>query len=135
MAFNLQRGVCVGLLAGALWGLAVLIISSFTRLFDFDFGIAYDLPVFLAGGAGFGLLSGAFLEVLKDRLPFRGIIQKSILLSVCIWLLFFGGGMALHFATPVRYHMESIQSLQGFFSSFLLGIILGVLWKKWEDIL
>ena len=132
-SINLMRGVSIGVLSGMIWGIVVLVISSFTQLFAFDFSIFNNIPIFIAGGAGFGLLLGAFLEVSKDKLPFRGIVPNSVALSVSIWILFFGGGLLLHLLTPNRYHLEGHQHLQGFFLSIVLGLILGIFWKKWED--
>ena len=132
-SINLLRGISLGVLSGMIWGIVVLVISSFTQLFAFDFSIFNNIPVFITGGAGFGLLLGIFLEVSKDKLPFRGIIPNSVTLSVSIWILFFGGGLLLHLLTPNRYHLEGHQPLQGFFLSIFLGLILGIFWKKWED--
>ncbi|MBI5185761.1 MAG: hypothetical protein HZA01_08570 [Nitrospinae bacterium] len=127
---NLRKGISLGVLSGMIWGIAVLMFASATKVFEFDFGLLQDFPVFLTGGAGFGLVLGAFMEVLRDKLPFNGIIQNAIALSVSIWLLFFAGGVFLHLAAPARYHFEGEQAIQGFFLSFVLGLILGILWKQ-----
>jgi hypothetical protein len=129
---NLLRGISVGMLSGMIWGVVVLVISSFTQLFVFDFSVLNGIFVFIVGGTGFGLLLGAFLEVLKGKLPFQGIIAKSITLSVVIWLLFFAGGLLFHILKPNRYHLEGSQHLQGFFLSIILGLIFGVFWNFFE---
>jgi len=131
-SINLLRGISVGILSGMIWGILVLVISSFTQLFIFDFSFLNDIFVFIVGGAGFGLLLGAFLEVSKNKLPFQAIMAQSIAVSVVIWLLFFAGGLLLHILKPARYHLEGIQHLQGLFLSILLGLVFGVFWKKWE---
>ena len=60
-SINLMRGVSIGVLSGMIWGIVVLVISSFTQLFAFDFSVFNNIPVFIAGGAGFGLLLGFLL--------------------------------------------------------------------------
>jgi len=125
---NLLRGIFVGTMSGMIWGVLVLIISSFTQLFAFDFSFFNDIFVFIVGGAGFGLLLGAFLEASKNKLPFQPIMAQSITVSVGIWFLFFTGGLLLHILKPDRYHMEGSQHLQGFLLSILLGLIFGFFW-------
>ncbi len=131
---DLRRGIGAGIVAGMIWGVISLITASITRVFEFDHGIAFDIPIFIAGGAGYGLIVGAFMEVVNDKLPFAGSINKAIFISVSIWLLFFIIGILLHFTMPDRYTIELPQHVQGFILSFVFGLLLGVIWRRMESI-
>ena len=127
---DLRRGISIGVYGGMLWGVLSLIISYNTNLFGFDFTILHNIPVFIAGGAGFGLIVGAFLEVLGDRLPFEGRLPKAIVVSVAIWLTFFTPGLILHQVMPDRYTVDVPLHIQGLFLATLLGLIVGGLWRR-----
>ena len=130
---NLRRGVSLGILSGMIWGMVVLLISSTTGVFEFDFGLPANIPIFLAGGGGCGLVLGVFMEVMKDILPLRTITARAVSLSVGIWVVLFSGGVLLHLVNPDRYHLELYQNLQGFALSFVLGLVFAVVWKGWAE--
>lgn len=127
---DLKRGISVGVYGGMVWGLVVLTVSSYLKFFAFDFTILHDIPVFITGGAMFGLIVGAFMEILGERLPFDGTVAKGVVLSVAIWLTFFIPGIFLHIVMPERYTVDIPLHIQGLFLAIILGIIIGTLWKK-----
>ncbi len=132
-AVDLKRGISIGAYGGMVWGLVVLGVSAYLKFFAFDFTILHDIPIFMAGGAGMGLIVGAFMEVLGERLPFEGAVAKGIVLSVAIWLVFFIPGVFLHLIKPDRYTVEIPLHIQGLFLAMVLGMIIGGLWKKGRD--
>ncbi|MFQ5479708.1 MAG: hypothetical protein ACE5DW_00330 [Thermodesulfobacteriota bacterium] len=128
--FNTWKdGLFLCLLAGALWGMVSLLVNTFTGAFTLEASLVHDLVTFTLGGALFGLVTGGLLSVLQSFMPGRGLTKKAVMVSVVIWLALNGAGFVLSVLSPIRYHFEAGQSLQGLFLAAILGIILGTFWK------
>jgi hypothetical protein len=125
-----KRGVVAGLVAGILWGWLAMAVNSFTGAFPLWEGLLFNLTTFAIGGAVFGIVVGGFLVIARDILPFRSLLPKAVMVSVCLWVVLRIGGTLLSGIAPWRYHTVLTQTVQGFFLAILMGLLLGVLWKK-----
>ncbi|MBF0274391.1 MAG: hypothetical protein HQK84_04075 [Nitrospinae bacterium] len=127
---ELQRGIITGVIAGAIWGIFTLCISSITQLLEFDFSFFNGIVTFSVAGMGLGLVAGALYSVIRNYLPFQNEILKGGFLSTAIWLIFFVCSLILSGTSPERYHFHNEQSLQGLILSVFLGVFIGLLWKS-----
>jgi hypothetical protein len=105
-------------------------VNTITGAFPPGEGLLFNLTTFAIGGAVFGIVVGGFLVIARDMLPFRSLLPKAVMVSVCLWVVLRIGGTLLSGIAPWRYHTVLTQTVQGFFLAILMGLLLGVLWKK-----
>ena len=126
---DLGKNVILGAIVGVLWGWAAIAINAVSGVFPFEESLLYNMISFAVGGAVFGIVISGFLGLLQRWLPFKSVVLNAILLSVALWLILRIGGAMLSSVEPERYHLITIQSIQGFVLSVIMGCILGILWK------
>jgi len=124
-----KKGIMLGALAGIIWGWVSLAVNAATGAFEFENTLLHNLIAFTAGGAVFGIVVSGFLSLLKERLPFKNIFLKAILVSLVLWIILKGGGTLLSLIEEERYHPVTAQSVQGFVLAIIMGCILGTLWN------
>jgi len=124
-----KKGIMLGAIAGIVWGWIALAVNAATGAFPFENTLLHLLIIFAAGGAIFGIIVSGFLSLLKERLPFKNIFIKAVMVSLVLWIILRGGGTILSSIEPDRYHPETAQSIQGFILALIMGCILGTLWK------
>ena len=107
-------------------------VNNLTGISPFEMGFVHNLVTFSVAGAVFGVVAGGFLSLFEGMLPFRRVFLKAPIVSVSIWLVLRGTGVALSGMRPLRYHISNPESLQGLALAVVLGLILGALWKR-ED--
>ncbi len=131
---NWKEGVAAGSLAGIFWGWVVIAVNYATGVFAFEFTPVQNLFVASVAGGLFGALSGLFLSTIGNKLPFKSIVVKAVVISTSIWLTLRITGFALSSIDHARYHPVTAQNIQGLFLSVLLGCILGIFWRRhsWE---
>lgn len=127
---GIRASIIVGIAAGVIWGWVSMLLNSFTAAFAFESGFMHNLASFSIAGGLFGALTGGFLFLGRDFLPFKGMVLKSICASSLIWLVLRAGGALLSSMEPERYHILTPEAVQGFVLSIALGAIIGLLWKK-----
>ena len=127
---DFKNGVVAGVLAGVLWGWASMLVNSISGAFPFEHSTLYNLVVFTIGGIVFGVVTSGFLVLLGNKLPFKGVFGKAVLVSTSLWLILRLGGEGLAIAVPERYHPDVPQTIQGLFLAVALGAILNLFWKK-----
>lgn len=125
-----KKGILAGLVAGICWGWLALAVNTVAGAFLPDRGFFFNLAMFATGGAVYGIVVGGLLAALRDIIPFKSLLAKAVLISVCLWLALRTGGAVLSGVAPWRYHQVMVQTVQGFFLAVLMGLILGVLWKR-----
>lgn len=130
---DLRRSIITGILAGGTWGWVALIVNAISGAFPFEGGLLHNLITFTLGGAVFGVVAGAFLNLLQAWLPFKSIISRAVFISSAIWVILRVGGTFLSSACPVRYHRVTAQTVQGLMLSVLLGLMLGLLWRTMRN--
>lgn len=117
------------MLSGALWGVVSLLLNTITGAFVLEASVLHNLMTFALGGALFGLVAGGILSVAQGLLPRWGLTPKAVAVSLLIWFALNGAGILLSVMSPIRYHFDLGQSLQGLFLAVVLGLILGTFWK------
>ena len=122
-------GIFYGFAAGVLWGWVTIAVNTISGAFLFEQGPVNTLLTFSVGGAFFGVVTGGFLMLTRDRIPFKGIIPKAILISTGLWFALRLAGFIMSTVAPDRYHPDSIQTIQGIGMAVVLGGILGTVWK------
>ncbi len=122
-------GIFYGFAAGVLWGWVTIAVNTLSGAFLFEQGLVNTLLTFSVGGAFFGVVTGGFLMLTRDRIPFKGIIPKAILISTGLWFTLRLTGFIMSTVAPDRYHFVPTQTLQGIGLAVILGGILGTLWK------
>jgi hypothetical protein len=127
---DLKRGIVAGLLSGVLWGWLVLAVNGITGAFSPGERLLFNLLTFAIGGGVFGVAVGGLLALIRDILPFKSLLPKAVLVSVCLWTVLRIGGAVLSGTAPWRYHAEMVQTVQGFFLAVFMGALLGVLWER-----
>lgn len=124
-----KRGIMLGAIAGVIWGWIAMLVNAISGAFQFENSVVQNLVNFAAGGAVFGIVVSGFLNLLKERLPFKNIFLKTIFISTVLWVILRIGGILLSSVEPERYHPITAQSVQGFILAIIMGCILGTLWK------
>lgn len=124
-----KRGIMLGAIAGVIWGWIAMLVNAISGAFQFENSVVQNLVNFAAGGAVFGIVVSGFLNLLRERLPFKNIFLKTIFISTVLWVILRIGGMLLSSIEPERFHFVTAQSVQGFVLAVIMGCILGVLWK------
>jgi hypothetical protein len=127
---DFKNGVVAGVLAGVLWGCGSMLVNSISGAFVFEHSTAFNLVVFAVGGAIFGVITSGFLVLLGNRLPFKGVFPKAVLVSTSLWVVLRLGGEGLAITVPERYHPDVPQTIQGFLLAVALGAVLNLFWKK-----
>lgn len=127
---DLKDGVAKGALAGIIWGWLSFALNSFTNIFEFEGSFASDLASFTFGGAVFGIFTGGFLSVVGGYIPSKSVIGKAVAVSAVLWIILKAGGTLLSVSEPDRYHIVTAEAAQGFVLSIILGLTLGLLWKR-----
>jgi hypothetical protein len=125
-----KRGVLAGLLAGIVWGWLAVLVNRITGAFPYEQRLLFNLLTFAVGGGLFGVASGWLLALTQDILPFKRLLTKAVLVSVCLWVVLLIGGGVLSGIVRGRYHADTAQTVQGFFLAVVMGILLGVFWKR-----
>lgn len=125
-----RRGIVLGSITGAIWGLIALMVNALSRAFPFEFGLFHNLITFAIGGAIFGIVVSGFLSLLEGWLPFKGITSKTVYIATTLWVILFLGGYLLATVNPERYTFEIHQGLQGLILAVIFGLFLGTLWEK-----
>jgi hypothetical protein len=125
-----KRGVVAGLVAGILWGWLAVAVNTLTGVFPLGDGLLFNLATFAIGGAVFGVVVGGFLVLARDIIPFKSLLPKAVMVSVCLWVVLRIGGALLSGIVPWRYHTVLAQAVQGFFLAILMGLLLGFLWER-----
>jgi hypothetical protein len=127
---SFKTGLIAGVLAGVMWGWVSFLVNSISGAFPFEHTLTYNLVIFSIAGAIFGLITAGFLLLIGEKLPFKSLMARAILISTSFWLILRLGGAGLALAGPERYHPDVPQTIQGFFLAMTLGIILSLFWKK-----
>jgi hypothetical protein len=127
---ELKEALWMGVIAGVLWGWAALGVDYITGVFPLESSIAHNLAAFTIGGALLGVVAGGILALLGGVLPFKSELVKAVAVSLGLWLLLRLGGTLLSGMDHHRYHQEVSQSVQGFILAGVMGVFLGLLWKK-----
>jgi len=133
VAINLscwKKNIFLCILAGVVWGWVAMAVNNLTGVSPLEMGLAHNLITFSMAGAVFGLVAGGVLTIVEKRLPTRSVVLKAAGVSASIWLLLRSAGVVLSMLQPVRYHVSTPESVQGFALALFLGCILGVLWKR-----
>ena len=120
----------MGVIAGVLWGLSALGVDYITGAFRIESGLVHNLAAFTIGGALLGVVAGGLLALVGGFLPFKNTFIKAIAVSLSLWLLLRLGGTLLSGMDHHRYHQEVSQTVQGFVLAAVMGLFLGLLWKK-----
>lgn len=123
-----KQGLNKGIIAGVIWGWIALGLSLTIGALEFESGLWHNLVTFSVGGALFGMILGAFMVLLEQRLPFKKCYVKTLFLSISLWLILRFGGVLLSSVDLVRYQAHMSQSVYGFLMTLVLGSILGVVW-------
>ncbi|MEE8574247.1 MAG: hypothetical protein V3T30_02445 [Thermodesulfobacteriota bacterium] len=121
---DLKKGIWMGLASGIVWGLSSMGINALTGAVHFESTVFHNLSSFTIGGAIFGIVVGAFFAVTKKVIPLKSILLKAVLLSVGIWVIIRVGALVF------RHHANPTEALQGFMLAILMGLFLGILWKR-----
>ena len=124
------RKFLLSIAGGVIWGWIAMVVNSFSGAFMFEGGFAHNLVIFAVSGAVFGAVAGGLLCVLEERLPFKSLMLKAVMVSTTIWVVLRVGGAIHSNMKPSRYHNAMPQTVQGFFLAAALGIILGVILKN-----
>lgn len=124
-----RGGITLGAIAGVCLGLIALVVNAASGIIALENGFAGNLIAFTVGGAIFGLVASGFLSLLKERLPFRSIYLKAVIVATGLWATLEAGGIVLSAVQPDRYHFETAQMFQGLVLSLVLGGLLGLFWK------
>ena len=127
---ELKEALWMGVIAGVLWGWTALGVDYITGAFRIESTIAHNLAAFTIGGALLGVVAGGLLSLVGGLLPFKSMLIKAVAVSLGLWLLLRLGGALLSGMDHHRYHQEVSQTVQGFILAAVMGIILGLLWKK-----
>ncbi len=127
---DLRSAVWVSALAGIIWGWISMAVNGVTGVFVYESTMMHNLASFTIGGAIFGIVAGSFLVLTRKRLPFKSLIPKAIVLSVAIWVVMRLGGLALSSMHHHRYNSVVPETIQGFILAIVLGLILGIMWKR-----
>ena len=127
---NLKEHLKSGVIAGVIWGWLAYLTNAVTGVFPFEGSFAQDIVSFSFGGAVFGVATGAFLSLLGGILPFRNIVARAVLASAFIWIVLRLAGDLLSMMEPYRYHLLTVETVQGLALSVALGAILGLLVRK-----
>lgn len=127
---DLKDSLWMGVIAGVLWGLLALGVGYITGAFQIESGLVHNLAAFIIGGALLGVVAGGLLVLIGGFLPFKGMLIKAVVVSLSLWLLLRLGGMLLSGMDHHRYHQEVSQTVQGFVLAAVMGLFLGLLWKK-----
>lgn len=125
-----KRVIVTGIIAGVTWGWISLAVDAISGAFPIEERLLHNLITFAVGGALIGVVAGAFLNLLQDRLPFKSIFFKAVFISTALWVILRIGGTLLSSVEPHRYHFITAQTVQGFILSVLMGCILGLLWRR-----
>ena len=125
-----KKGILAGLVAGICWGWLAFIVSRATDTFPQAHGLFFNLATFATGGAVYGIVVGGLLAAARDKLPFKGLLAKAVMVSVLLWLVLRIGGAVLSGIAPWRYHYAMVETAQGFFLSIAMGALLSIFWKK-----
>lgn len=128
MLFSLdwKRYMIISGLAGALWGVFSFGVNALTGIFRFEHGLAYNLIVFAVAGSVFGMVSGGFLMAAKGFLPFNRPFPKAVMVSTGLWLVLRLSGALLSGMESERYHVVTVETLQGLMLSLTLGSFIGL---------
>ena len=124
------KGIVSGVVAGIVWGWISMVVNSISGAFPFEHSFFFNVVIFSISGAIFGVIVSEFLVLIGERLPFKRILPKAIMVSTSFWLLLRSGGIVLSIMMPDRYHPEIPQAIQGFFLSVILGVLVSLLWDK-----
>ena len=127
---NLKEHLKSGVIAGVIWGWLAYLTNAVTGVFPFEGSFAQDIVSFSFGGAVFGVATGASLSLLGGILPFRNIVARAVLASAFIWIVLRFAGDLLSMMEPHRYHILTVETVQGLALSAALGAILGLLVRK-----
>ncbi|MBI5969810.1 MAG: hypothetical protein HY884_01465 [Deltaproteobacteria bacterium] len=117
-----------GLFAGILWGWLAMAVNAATGAFPFEGTLVSNWAAFTAAGGLFGLIVAGAMRLLSGALPFKGALANSVLVSVGFWLVLRAGGALLSAVEPERFHVVTLQTLQGLFLSVALGVTVGFIW-------
>lgn len=124
-----KKSIILGAIAGVIWGWVAMAVNAVSGAFPFENSVTQNIVNFAAGGAIFGIMVSGFLSLLQRWMPFRNVIANAVLLSAILWLLLRIGGAMLSSIEPERFHLVTVQTVQGFALAIILGGILGFLWK------
>lgn len=127
---EIRRGIKIGLLSGAIGGVVALLVNALTGVFPLESTLMHNLAAFMIGGALFGVIAGGFMAILGNVLPVGNLIVKAALVSAVLWLVVRAGGVVLTLINHHRFHIDASQSIQGFCIAIIMGLIMGLLWKK-----
>ena len=120
----------VSVLSGVVWGWISMAVNRATGIFQFEASFTRDLAAFSFGGMVFGAVCGGLLSVAWDYIPFKGALAKAVFTSTSLWIVLRLGGAALSTMDPSRYHVITAQTLQGLVLAVVLGVVMGLMWKR-----
>jgi hypothetical protein len=127
---DIKKGIPIGVFCGAGWGLVALVVNRFTGVFPFESSLLHNALAFMVAGAFFGVLASAVVAVVGRLLPAWSPVVKAVVLTSAAWLVFRAIGLLLSNMDHHRYHINLAEALQGFLLSALMGLFIGLLWKK-----
>lgn len=120
----------MGMVSGAIWGLIALAVNRFTGVFPFESSVLHNVLAFMVAGAFFGVVAGAVVAIAGRFLPSWNIVVKAVVLSAAVWVVLRIIGALLSSMDHHRYHINLAEALQGFLLAALMGLFIGILWKK-----
>lgn len=127
---NLKEHLKSGVIAGVVWGWLAYLTNAVTGVFPFEGSFAQDIVSFSFGGAVFGVATGASLALLGGLIPFKSVVARAVIASAFIWIVLRFAGDILSMMEPERYHILTVETVQGLALSVALGAILGIMVRK-----
>lgn len=127
---NLKEYLKSGVIAGVVWGWLAYLANAVTGVVPFEGSFAQDIVSFSFGGAVFGVATGASLALLGGLIPFKSVVARAVIASALIWIILRLAGDMLSMMEPGRYHILTVETVQGLALSVALGAILGILVRK-----
>jgi len=115
--------IATGLFAGIIWGWLAMAINTVSGVFPFEGTFLSNWAAFTVAGGLFGAAVCGAMRLLSGVLPFKRTLANPVLVSVGFWLVLRVGGALLSAVEPGRFHVVTLQTLQGLFLSVALGVI------------
>ncbi len=122
--------IATGLFAGLIWGWFSMATNVATGAFPLEGTMLSNWAAFTLAGGFFGLVVAGVVRFAGKSLPFKGTVANAVLVSVAFWLILRVGGALLSAMEPERFHVVTLQTLQGLLLSVMLGALVGLMWKK-----
>ncbi|MBI5233007.1 MAG: hypothetical protein HY880_01490 [Deltaproteobacteria bacterium] len=132
---GLRHGLIIGIVSGSLWGIMALLFNSIAGALPMENTLAHNLAAFTIAGALIGAIAGGFLSFIDELLPFKTVTLKAIFVTTALWFVLLLGGVVMSLAEQGRYHYSPAETSHGLILAILLGITLGLIWKRKPNLL